>query len=130
MDIVRRFKGLDNKSSDFVRKMAEKRRKALQIGFFDYLFVCKDWYASSDELFCGGWVQMVAMLVAARATDHIAKFIRQKTSIVRQFAPKFKHEDLVCGLQDEAVPRRACIYASYLSHYLSLSTISDIYQSH
>ena len=52
--IVRCFKGLDDKSSDFVLKVAEKRRKALQIGFFDYLFVCKDWYASSDELFCGG----------------------------------------------------------------------------
>lgn len=53
------FKGLDDKSSDFVRKVAEKRRKALQIGFLDYLFVCKDLYAASDELFCGANIDMV-----------------------------------------------------------------------
>ena len=58
---MRRFKGLDDKSSDFVGEMAEKRRKALQIGFFDYIFLCKDLYASSDELFCGGWVEVVAV---------------------------------------------------------------------
>ena len=51
---MRCFKGLDDKSSNFVRKVAEKRRKAAQIRFLDYLFVCKDWYTSSDKLFCGG----------------------------------------------------------------------------
>jgi hypothetical protein len=54
-----RFKGLDDKSSDFVLKVAEKRRKALQVGIFDYIFVCKDLYASSDELFCGANIDMV-----------------------------------------------------------------------
>jgi hypothetical protein len=69
------FKGLDDKSSDFVRKVAEKRRKSLQIGFFNYLFVCKDWYASSDELFCGGWVDVVMVSVVADATDNFFQII-------------------------------------------------------
>lgn len=66
------FKGLDDKSSDFVLKVAEKRRKALQIGFFDYLFVCKDLYAASDELFCGGWVDVVAMTLSSSVRSQTA----------------------------------------------------------
>lgn len=69
---MRCFKGLGDKSTDFVRKVAEKRRKALQIGFLDYFFVCKDWNASSYELFCGGWVQMVAMTLSSSVRSQTA----------------------------------------------------------
>jgi hypothetical protein len=73
-----RFKGLDDKLSDFVLKVAEKRPKAIQIDFFDYLFVCKDWYASSDELFCGGWVDVVAMpIVLSPMGGNTASHLRQ-----------------------------------------------------
>lgn len=69
---MRRFKGLDDKSSDFVLKMAVKRRKAIQIGFLDYFFVCKDWYASSDELFRCRWVEMVAMTLSSSVRSQTA----------------------------------------------------------
>lgn len=76
--IMRRFKGLDDKSSNFVRKVAEKRRKAFQIGFFDYLFVCKARDASSDELFCGGWVDVVAVpIVLSPMGGNTASHLRQ-----------------------------------------------------
>lgn len=67
-----RFKGLDDKSSDFVLKVAVKRQKALQIGFLDYLFVRKDLDASSDELFCGGWVDVVGVTLSSSVRSQTA----------------------------------------------------------
>lgn len=113
-----RFKGLDDKSTDFVLKVAEKRRKALQIGFFDYLFVCKDWNASPDELFCGGWVEMVAMPMGKSASYNFIEIASKSLDIIHEPASQLQHEDLVCGLQQVAVCRRARRNNLYFSHNL------------
>ena len=64
-DVVGRFKGLDGKSTDECLLSRRKRLYALNRAFFEQFFVDflakEHMNASADELFCGGFVEMVGV---------------------------------------------------------------------
>ena len=58
---MRGFECLNDKLPYLVAMSAKKRLKSAQIAFFDNFLMGIAVNTSSDELFCGGWVDVVGV---------------------------------------------------------------------